>query len=68
MAPTLVRESFHRPGWIYEEKADGWRMLAYKDGQRVWLVSRNRVDHSKRIAIRLEPAGMSRSLLNLRTE
>ena len=24
MAPTLVREPFHRPGWIYEGKVDGW--------------------------------------------
>ena len=28
MAPTLVREPFHRDGWVYEEKIDGWRMLA----------------------------------------
>jgi hypothetical protein len=28
MQPTLVRKPFHRPGWIYEEKYDGWRMLA----------------------------------------
>jgi bifunctional non-homologous end joining protein LigD len=34
MVPTLVREPFHRPGWIYEEKYDGWRMLAFKDGER----------------------------------
>jgi hypothetical protein len=34
MAATLVREPFHRPGWIYEEKYDGWRMLAFKDGAR----------------------------------
>jgi ATP-dependent DNA ligase len=40
MAPTLVREPFQRAGWIYEEKVDGWRMLAYKDGHRVQLVSR----------------------------
>jgi hypothetical protein len=26
MASTLVREPFHRPGWVYEEKYDGWRM------------------------------------------
>jgi hypothetical protein len=32
--PTLVREPFHRPGWVYEETVDGWRMLAYKDGDR----------------------------------
>ena len=35
MAPTLVREPFHRDGWVYEEKVDGWRILAYKDGDRV---------------------------------
>jgi hypothetical protein len=50
MAPTLVRESFHRDGWVYEGKVDGWRMLAYKDGQRVRLVSRNGVDHTRRFA------------------
>jgi ATP-dependent DNA ligase len=33
-APTLVREPFHRDGWVYEEKVDGWRMLVYKDGAR----------------------------------
>ena len=48
MAPTLVREPFHRAGWIYEEKVDGWRILAYKDGARVRLISRNGVDHTKR--------------------
>jgi ATP dependent DNA ligase domain len=48
MAPTLVREPFHRDGWIYEEKVDGYRMLAYKDGQRVRLVSRHGVDHTRR--------------------
>jgi bifunctional non-homologous end joining protein LigD len=48
MAPALVREPFHRPGWIYEEKVDGWRMLAYKDGPRVHLLSRNGVDHTRR--------------------
>jgi bifunctional non-homologous end joining protein LigD len=41
MAPTQVREAFHRDGRIYEEKVDGWRMLAYKGGARVRLVSRN---------------------------
>ena len=38
MAPTLVRPPFHRDGWVYEEKVDGWRMLAYKDGPRVRLI------------------------------
>jgi len=43
MQPTLVRQPFHRAGWIWEEKYDGWRMLAFKDGQRVRLVSRQQV-------------------------
>ena len=50
MAPTLVREPFHRDGWIYEEKVDGWRLLAYKDRERVRLVSRNGRDHTRRVA------------------
>jgi bifunctional non-homologous end joining protein LigD len=48
MAPTLVRAPFHRAGRVYEEKVDGYRMLAYKDGTRVRLVSRNGVDHTRR--------------------
>src|SRR5262245_4076558 len=50
MAPTLVREPFDRDGWVYEEKVDGWRMLAFKDGARVRLVSRNGHDHTQRFA------------------
>ena len=50
MAPALVREPFHRPGWIYEEKVDGWRIVAYKDGNRTRLLSRNGVDHTKRFS------------------
>src|SRR5262245_438090 len=48
MAPTLVREPFHRDAWVYEEKCDGWRMPAYKGGARVRLVSRNGRDHTRR--------------------
>jgi ATP-dependent DNA ligase len=40
MAATSIAKPFHRPGWIYEEKYDGWRMLAYKDGTAVRIVSR----------------------------
>ena len=50
MAPTQVREPFHREGWVYEGKVDGWRMLAYKDGVRVRLVSRSGRDHTRRFA------------------
>jgi len=50
MAPTQVREPFHQDGWAYEEKVDGWRIIAYKDGTRVRLVSRNGRDHTRRFA------------------
>jgi hypothetical protein len=48
MARTRVRAPFQRYGWVYAEKVDGWRMLAYKDGERVRLVSRNGRDHTRR--------------------
>jgi hypothetical protein len=48
MAPTRVREPFHRDGWVYEEKVDGGRSLAYKDHARVRLISRNGRDHTRR--------------------
>lgn len=47
MAPTLVARPFHRDGWVYEKKYDGWRMLAYKDGDRVQLISRPGRDHTR---------------------
>jgi bifunctional non-homologous end joining protein LigD len=40
MAATPLPRPFHREGWIYEEKYDGWRVVAYKDGPAVRLVSR----------------------------
>ncbi len=48
MHPTLIARPFHRAGWIYEEKVDGWRLLAYKDGRGVRLVSRNGHDLTRR--------------------
>jgi bifunctional non-homologous end joining protein LigD len=33
---------------VYEEKVDGYRMLAYNDGRKVRLVSRSGVDHTPR--------------------
>src|SRR5258705_331289 len=61
MAATDVTQPFHREGWVYEEKYDGWRMIAYKDGTAVRLVSRAGKDHSRRFselaaAIRALPA------------
>ena|SRR2546425_8148809 len=44
MLATLAAEPFHRPGWVYEEKYDGIRALAYRRRGRVRLYSRNLKD------------------------
>jgi bifunctional non-homologous end joining protein LigD len=46
MLATLVDGAFHRRGWVYEEKYDGIRILAYKDGPRVQLFTRNLKDRT----------------------
>jgi bifunctional non-homologous end joining protein LigD len=48
MQPTLIAKPFHHEGWVYEEKMDGYRMVAYKDGDQVRLVSRQDKDHTHR--------------------
>jgi bifunctional non-homologous end joining protein LigD len=50
MLATLVDEPFDRANWIFEEKYDGVRMLAYKEGSRVSLISRNAIDRTERYA------------------
>jgi bifunctional non-homologous end joining protein LigD len=50
MLATLVSEAFHRAGWVYEEKYDGERILAYKEGAEVRLLSRNAKDYTARFA------------------
>jgi len=47
MLATLVPEPFDRPGWVYEEKYDGFRILAYKEGDSVSLLSRNGIVRSR---------------------
>jgi len=48
MHATQVARPFHTPAWVYEEKYDGWRMLADKEDGRVRLISRNGRDHTRR--------------------
>lgn len=48
MLATLVAEPFGAPGWVFQEKYDGDRILAYKEGARVRLLSRNGKDRTAR--------------------
>ena len=48
MLVTLAAEPFDRVGWVFEEKYDGDRILAYKEGDRVRLLSRNGKDRTDR--------------------
>lgn len=43
MAATLTQERFTGPDWIFERKFDGIRLLAFKNGADVRLLSRNRL-------------------------
>ena len=43
MAATLTQERFTGPEWIFERKFDGIRVLAFKQGSDVRLLSRNRL-------------------------
>ena len=44
MLATLVPRPFHKPNWVYEEKYDGIRILAYKEGNKLSLRTRNDID------------------------
>ena len=46
MAATLTQERFTGPEWIFERKLDGIRLLAFKHGPDVRLLSRNRLPQS----------------------
>src|ERR1700722_5758559 len=45
---TLADAPFSKPNWIFEEKYDGVRILAYKEGSKVSLISRNAIDRTSR--------------------
>jgi len=46
MAATLTRERFTGPEWIFERKLDGIRLLAFKQGSAVRLLSRNQLEQN----------------------
>ena len=43
MAATLTQDRFTGPDWIFERKLDGVRLIAFKDGDAVRLLSRNKL-------------------------
>jgi ATP-dependent DNA ligase len=43
MAATLTQKRFASPDWIFERKLDGIRLLAFRQGAAVRLLSRNRL-------------------------
>ena len=43
---TLTKDRFSDPAWLYERKLDGERCLAYRSGDEVLLMTRNRQDVS----------------------
>jgi bifunctional non-homologous end joining protein LigD len=43
MAATLTQERFAGPEWIFEQKFDGIRLIAFKHGRDVRLLSRNKL-------------------------
>jgi bifunctional non-homologous end joining protein LigD len=46
MLALLVAQPFDRQGWVFEEKYDGIRILAYKEGSKLSLLSRNDLDRT----------------------
>jgi bifunctional non-homologous end joining protein LigD len=46
MLASLVPVPFHGPGWVYEQKYDGIRIIAYKEGKRVTMLTRNDLDRT----------------------
>jgi ATP-dependent DNA ligase len=43
MAATLTQERFTGPEWLFERKLDGIRLLAFRNGREVRLLSRNQL-------------------------
>jgi len=54
MLCTLVREVPELPGYLYEMKWDGYRIVAFKDGKRVRLNSRSGLDYSAKYPLVVE--------------
>lgn len=47
MAATLTQERFAGPDWIFERKLDGIRLIAFREGDQVRLLSRNKLPQNR---------------------
>lgn len=48
MLATLVNEAFDEPGWLYEVKWDGYRVLSFMNADKVELKSRNNQPYNEK--------------------
>ena len=65
MAATLTQERFGGPGWLFERKFDGIRLLAYKRGRTVQLFSRNRLpQHLPHVAAAVSALPVDEAILD----
>jgi ATP-dependent DNA ligase len=63
MAATLTQERFAGPEWIFEQKFDGIRLIAYKRDGNVQLFSRNRLPQTCPAVARAIAALSARELI-----
>jgi len=61
MAATLTRERFATPDWVFERKLDGIRLLAFKNGKDVRLLSRNQLPQNDAYPSFVEAIGRLRA-------
>jgi ATP-dependent DNA ligase len=65
MAATLTQDRFAGPDWLFEQKFDGIRLLAYKRGHEVQLFSRNRLpQHSPAVADAIRKLPVDEAILD----
>jgi bifunctional non-homologous end joining protein LigD len=55
--PTAAPKPPSGPGWLHEIKHDGFRILAWRDGDRVRLLTRNANDFGERYPLVVKAIG-----------
>ena len=60
MLAILTDERFSDPDWVFERKLDGVRCLAFRNGSRITLLSRNRANKNATYPELIEPLRQQR--------